>query len=1014
MRKERIVSLVVTAILLLGTVLFVTINKAEGVDRAIVYVGGDGPGNYTSIQAAIDNVSDDDTVFVYSGTYYENVIINKTIDLAGEDKNTTIIDGGGTNTVVFVSSQGVNISDFTIRTSGRGYSGIDVSSSDNNIIRGNIIANNYRGIYINNSSSNTIMDNTITYNHYFGIIISDSSSNNKIYHNNFIKNTCQSYADECNYWDNGYPSGGNFWSDFNGTDIYHGPTQDMVGSDGIGDTPYNITDDGFNTDKYPFIHPLIFMKLFTGWNLITAPSNISWTAETLGQNVSGCSAVTTFNGISQVFMTHLVGTPYDDFPILAGVGYFIFVAMDSVFCIRDVPILSDNVTIEYNWNMIGWYQNYSTTAESVGQNITDCTVVSMFDAVEQTFVTHIVGTPHDDFCIERGRGLFVYIDKKLPRIFNVCDFPDPQDEGRYVNITCDATDNTYVDTVKVNITYPDLTWGNYTMKQIKPIDTYYYNTTYENVGLHSYFIWCNDTEGIANMSTGHAFTINDITPPEITDVMDTPDPQVNGSWVNITCTVIDNAELQTVTINISWEGYPFYDVPMHPGSGNTFYYNISYSLLGQWTYFIYANDTSGNANTSIGYTFTIITDTSPPMITINFAGNASDWGGPYHIPPQENGSLCPHGYYTNDSLQHEDWIYINCTVTDQSTVSAVKLHLWDRTTDTWSNNTSLTPRGGPYYEVITNNLSNHKYSFDIYAKDQHNNEKTICWSKTVLGGTIGRRYVTLNGTTDNMDYKIFYFKNLTYGAVDANNKDRLHHDQGTDGTVNDTGKLEGTLPGETLEALWCAYFVGGGIDDTLCVEDGWELENYHYHVWSSLATEDTHKQLYWVRTRDKFKYGDDCCGYDKTHLSNSTAITNITVPNNPAQDEPPYLYFNDIYRLNSGTVPVTNTTVNTFTDNSIYELSFAIETYAFALEWPCPSLAFNRSMLSYVILNVPDNNTLNNTHGDTDSDGLSDWTEIYSTYTNPFLADTDNDGVNDCYEYDLGMDPNNYTDYPTI
>ena len=59
-----------------------------------LYVGGSGPNNYTSIQDAIDNASDGDTIYVYSGIYYENVVINKRINLIGEDRNGTIIDGG--------------------------------------------------------------------------------------------------------------------------------------------------------------------------------------------------------------------------------------------------------------------------------------------------------------------------------------------------------------------------------------------------------------------------------------------------------------------------------------------------------------------------------------------------------------------------------------------------------------------------------------------------------------------------------------------------------------------------------------------------------------------------------------------------------------------------------------------------------------------------------------------------------------------------------------------------------
>ena len=58
-----------------------------------LYVGGSGPGNYTYIQLAINDASNGDTVFVYNGMYYENVIVDKSINLIGEDRNTTVIDG---------------------------------------------------------------------------------------------------------------------------------------------------------------------------------------------------------------------------------------------------------------------------------------------------------------------------------------------------------------------------------------------------------------------------------------------------------------------------------------------------------------------------------------------------------------------------------------------------------------------------------------------------------------------------------------------------------------------------------------------------------------------------------------------------------------------------------------------------------------------------------------------------------------------------------------------------------
>jgi len=80
------------------------------------------------------------------------------------------------------------------------------------------------------------------------------SSNNSVFHNNFIDNAVQVYSSaSTNVWDNGYPSGGNYWSDYNGTDLYSGVYQNEPGSDGIGDTPYVIDEN--NVDNYPLIYP---------------------------------------------------------------------------------------------------------------------------------------------------------------------------------------------------------------------------------------------------------------------------------------------------------------------------------------------------------------------------------------------------------------------------------------------------------------------------------------------------------------------------------------------------------------------------------------------------------------------------------------------------------------------------------------------------------------------------------------------------------------------------------------
>jgi parallel beta-helix repeat protein len=135
--------------------------------------------------------------------------------------------------------------------------GITISEAKNNrIARNNIIANGGAGIQISSwivhSSGNNIVENNIVANKGFGICLFDSTEN-IIFHNNFISNVNQAFSDRPNVWDDGYPSGGNYWSDYTGVDLYGGPYQNETGSDGIGDTPYVI--DAYNVDHYPLMIP---------------------------------------------------------------------------------------------------------------------------------------------------------------------------------------------------------------------------------------------------------------------------------------------------------------------------------------------------------------------------------------------------------------------------------------------------------------------------------------------------------------------------------------------------------------------------------------------------------------------------------------------------------------------------------------------------------------------------------------------------------------------------------------
>jgi parallel beta-helix repeat protein len=129
-----------------------------------------------------------------------------------------------------------------------------IEFSNNNVISRNNITDNESGITLGYSSTNSIFGNNIKKNSE-GIHIGNNSSDNIVYHNNFINNTNQVVSKNLvNVWDGGYPSGGNFWSDYTGVD---------ANGDGIGDDEYVI--DANNTDRYPLTGPITVFYAGT-WN----------------------------------------------------------------------------------------------------------------------------------------------------------------------------------------------------------------------------------------------------------------------------------------------------------------------------------------------------------------------------------------------------------------------------------------------------------------------------------------------------------------------------------------------------------------------------------------------------------------------------------------------------------------------------------------------------------------------------------------------------------------------------
>ena len=245
---------------------------------------------FLSIQTAID---DDDTqnghlIVVSIGVFLEHLCISKSLIVHGVHGDTSIIDGRYSGDVITICADNVSLIGFMIQHSGTGEQNAGIVVSANNCsIEQNTIYDNFQGIILKQSTENTmikynkisdngwngitlksgckgtrISENTISDNFYAGIGISEAS-NNYIYHNTFKTNRYQAYDDATNVWDDGYPSGGNYWSDYTGSD---------TNGDGIGDTPYAIPD-GINTDRYPLMAPYTNEDTIPPMVTIVSPEN---------------------------------------------------------------------------------------------------------------------------------------------------------------------------------------------------------------------------------------------------------------------------------------------------------------------------------------------------------------------------------------------------------------------------------------------------------------------------------------------------------------------------------------------------------------------------------------------------------------------------------------------------------------------------------------------------------------------------------------------------------------------
>jgi len=192
------------------------------------------------------------------------------------------------------------------------YAGILNSYSNHTSIIDNKITSSQLGILFWNSANSMIVRNNIIANDFYGIGF-ENSLNNFISHNSFVNNTNQAYnLNSINVWDDGYPSGGNYWSDQDHgfcADHYRGPDQNEPKSDdspdGIVDKPYIIDDN--NRDRYPLmkpyagLHDIGIINVTTSKNVVGQNYNISSNVRIINYGME----IETFNVTIQMNLTKI-------------------------------------------------------------------------------------------------------------------------------------------------------------------------------------------------------------------------------------------------------------------------------------------------------------------------------------------------------------------------------------------------------------------------------------------------------------------------------------------------------------------------------------------------------------------------------------------------------------------------------------------------------------------------------------------------------------------------------------
>ena len=384
----------------------------------------------------------------------------------------------------------------------------------------------------------------------------------------------------------------------------------------------------------------------------------------------------------------------------------------------------------------------------------------------------------------------------------------------------------------------------------------------------------------------------------------------------------------------------------------------------------------------------------------------------------------------------------NSTYNDITTVdiTSATLEWYNDSSNDW-NLTMTQMADGNWTYNVTGLDDNKWYSFDITARDELDDSVTYEHYRQIVEGNTERiefmNNVPATQEADHLGYDkdlntsadlyaspyVFYLENRTYGTDtwygdDEHMEDALPHEQGVDGTADDTGGWVRGLPDDEIQARHCLKFAGGWWDENISIDGEVTLNRIYYHWWTGgggLGAWDT-MRVHFGQLDTLYDFGwlelteevGESWNYTELDTNASCRETYYPIPISENVKDPEIL---NLGRLRTGYIDVSNINDNTFDGSSIYNFFMGFDNDGFPpFDGDEGCLIYNnRTYLSYIIPNVPDNIfDGTDTTTDSDEDTLSDYFELNTSFTHPFLADTDGDGVNDATEYNGGSNPNNF------